>query len=270
MIIDFHTHIFPDAIADIVLADAEKNLELPSKGHGSERGLREHMKESGVDASVVLAVAPEARLVKKTNDWLLRIRDSRVIFFGTIHPDMADWEEEITRLKMEGVKGIKFNALLQKIKPDEKRMFPLYEKMAEEKMIALFHSGASYKQRNNLSEVLSTPERIARVIGSVPNLKVIAAHYGGNHMLEQVEEHLLGRDLYIDTSYPPDVFALEPQRIVRMVRRHGSEAFLFGTDFPWESQSRGIRYIRNLELSDWEKELILGGNAKRLLFEEAA
>ncbi|MBN1383200.1 MAG: amidohydrolase family protein [Deltaproteobacteria bacterium] len=270
MIIDFHTHIFPDAVAAAVVADAEENLELPTKGSGNEQGLRGHMRESGVDVSVALAVAPEGRLVRKTNDWLLNIRDSHLVFLGTIHPDMPDWDQEIARLKNEGVKGIKFNALLQKIAPDEKKMFPIYEKMAKEKMIALFHSGASHKERNNPSAALSTPERIARVMDAVPNLTIIAAHYGGNHMLAQVEEHLLGRRLYIDTAFPPDVFALDPQRIARLIRKHGAHQVLFGTDWPWERQERGIRYIRGLDLPEKEMDMILGGNAERLLFDRKA
>jgi len=267
MIIDIHTHIFPDAIAETVVSDAEKSLELPAKGSGTEKGLREQMKESGVDVSVVLAVSPEARLVRKTNDWLLKVQDKSLVFFGTIHPDMPDWEHEIVRLKNAGVKGIKFNALLQKIMPDDKRMFPIYEKMAEEELIALFHSGASHKERNNLCGVLSTPERIASVMDSVPRLKIIAAHYGGNHMLDQVEDRLVGRDLYIDTAYPPDVFSLDARRVVRMIRKHGAHKVLFGTDWPWESQERGIRYIRSLDLSEREKDLVLGVNGENLLLD---
>ena len=267
MIIDIHTHIFPDKIADLVLANSERSLDLPAKAKGTEKSLRNHMDEIGVEVSIVLAVSPEARLVKKTNDWLLSIQDQRLKFFGTIHPDLPDWEQEIARLNKENVKGIKFNALLQEIRPDDKRMFPIYDEMAEKGMIALFHSGSSYKQRHELSKVVATPERIGKVIDAFPNLKVIAAHYGGNHMLEQMEEHLLGRDLYIDTSYPPNVYALDPRRIVDIIHRHGAERVLFGTDYPWETQDRGISYVRGLALSEKEKEGILGENAKKLLFD---
>jgi predicted TIM-barrel fold metal-dependent hydrolase len=266
MIIDIHTHIFPEKIADSVLSNAEANLGLPKKATGTERGLREHMAISGTDLSIVLAVAPEPRLVKRTNDWLLSIRDSRLQFFGTIHPDMDDWEYELVRLKREGVKGIKFNALIQGIRPDDERMFPLYDWMEREGMVVLFHSGASHRQRDDLSKVISTPERIARVVDQFPKLKVIAAHYGGNHMLEEARRHLYGRDLYLDTSYPPDVSALRSEFVLQIIRTHGAHKVLFGTDYPWESQIDGIRYINGLGLKEYEKEAILGGNAKRLLF----
>ena len=91
MIIDFHTHIFPQMIAEDVLSKAEENLELPAKALGTEKDIRNHMDSSGTDISIVLAAAPEPRFVKRTNDWLLSIRDERIHFFGTLLPDLEDW-----------------------------------------------------------------------------------------------------------------------------------------------------------------------------------
>lgn len=267
MIIDIHTHIFPEKIADSVLANAEANLGLPKKAPGTERGLRDHMARSGIDLSVVLAVAPEPRLVKRTNDWLLSIKDSSLQFFGTIHPDMDDWEDELKRLKGEGVKGIKFNALIQGIRPDEERMFPLYEWMAREGMAVLFHAGASHRERHDPSRIIATPESIARVVDLFPKLKVIAAHYGGNHVLERAKKHLVGRNLYLDTSYPPDVNALSRDHVLEIIKDHGAHRILFGTDYPWETQTNGVSFIMGLDLTDEEKEAILGENARRLLFQ---
>ena len=146
-------------------------------------------------------------------------------------------------------------------------MFPIYEKMTEEDMVALFHAGASHKDRNHPEKILATPERISKVIDTFPGLKVIAAHFGGNHVLEQMKEHLLGRNVYFDTSYPPDVYAHDPKLVTSIIHEHGAERILFGTDYPWETQRRGIQYIRSLDLTEKEKTLILGENARRILFE---
>lgn len=268
MIIDIHTHIFPDKIAEAALANAEIELQLPAMAPGTERGLREHMKRSGTDLSIVLGVAPEPKFVEKINDWLLSIRDDRIQFFATIHPDLEGWERELERLERQGVKGIKFHAPLQKIRPDDERMFPIYEKMVEAGMAALFHTGTSFKERNEPWKALATPERVAKVLDAFPNLKTIAAHWGGNHMMEQMKEYLLGRDVYLDTSYPPDVNALELEEIIGIIRGHGAERILFGTDYPWETQVNGLDYIRRLNLTEEEKGLILAENARRLLFDD--
>jgi predicted TIM-barrel fold metal-dependent hydrolase len=267
MIIDFHTHIFPDKIAGAVLDNTFKALGLPAIAPGTEQGLRDHMRKSGVDLAIVLAVSPDARLVQKTNDWISSLCDDQVQFFGTIHPDLEDWAGELKRLKERGVKGIKFNSLLQGIRPDDPKLFPIYEWMGQEGMIALFHAGGSYQDRHSPGNILATPERIAKVLDLFPNLKVIAAHFGGNHVLDQMKTHLLGRNLYLDTSYPPDVFSLDPGEVLGIIRGHGAGRVLFGTDFPWESAERGIRYLLNLGLTDQEKEGILGENARKLLFD---
>jgi predicted TIM-barrel fold metal-dependent hydrolase len=266
MIVDFHTHIFPHMIAEEILANTEENLELPAKALGTKKDIIDHMNISGTDISIVLAAAPEPKFVKKTNDWLLSVRDERIQFFGTVLPDLDDWEEELMRLKKEDVKGIKFNALIQKIRPDDEKMFPIYEKMMEENMVALFHAGASQKDRNHPEKILATPERISKVIDTFPGLKVISAHFGGNHVLDQMKEHLLGKNVYLDTSYPPDIYSLDPKLTTSIIQKHGAERILFGTDYPWETQARGIQYIRSLDLTEMEKALILGENARRILF----
>ena len=51
----------------------------------------------------------------------------------------------------------------------------------------------------------------------------------------------------------------------KIIKKHGAEKILFGSDFPWHLPSQEIDLINSLELSASDKELILGGNAERLL-----
>ncbi len=99
MMIDCHTHIFPDRIAPKVIEMNEKEMDLKPYGTGTLSGLLSYMDEAGLDFSVVLGVAPMARLVKSTNDWLLSLSNHRVIVFGTVTPDYENWKEEIRRLE---------------------------------------------------------------------------------------------------------------------------------------------------------------------------
>jgi len=266
MIIDIHTHIFPEKIAGTVLANAEKNLGLPPLAPGTKEGLIDKMDESGTDLSIVLGVAPESRYARSINDWLLSIRDNRVQCFGAIHPDMEGWEEELKRLKDHGVRGLKLHCLVQNIRPDDPRMYRIYEEAAG-KFILFFHAGGSPKKTNHPQEIMGTPARIAKVLDDFPGMKVIAAHFGGHQVLEQMKAHLLGREVYLDTSYPPNLSDLPPDEVLSIIRAHGVDKILLGTDFPWETQTRCLKYIRNLKLTEEEKEKILGGNARRLLFE---
>jgi predicted TIM-barrel fold metal-dependent hydrolase len=265
MVIDFHTHIFPDKVARAVQADAEKYLGLPAFAPATQEGLRRKMDESGTDLSIVLAVAPHPKFVSSINEWLLKIRDDRVQFFGAIHPDMDGWEDELRKLKDNGVRGLKLNSLLQRIRPDDPGMYKIYEKAGRD-FIFLFHAGGSSKPKDPPEETLATPARIAKVLNDFPGMTVIAAHFGGNHALEEMREHLLGKTVYLDTSYPPDLTILPPDEVATLVRSHGVDMVLFGTDFPWETQERCLRYFRSLPLAEEEKEKILGGNARKLLF----
>ena len=54
MIIDAHTHIYPEKIAAKAIEKLEKNSGVKAKTNGIESGLRESMKEAGIDYSLLL------------------------------------------------------------------------------------------------------------------------------------------------------------------------------------------------------------------------
>ena len=58
---------------------------------------------------------------------------------------------------------------------------------------------------------------------------------------------------------------LDTAQFMEFVKIFGAEKILFGTDSPWTSQKTSIEFIKNLPLSDDDKDKILGGNAQRLL-----
>jgi predicted TIM-barrel fold metal-dependent hydrolase len=267
MIIDCHTHIFPDNIAPKVLEMNEEKLGLKPYGTGTLNGVMSYMDEAGVTSIVVLSVAPLARFVKVTNEWLLSLASPRVILFGTVTPDYEDWNEEIRRLKVGGAKGIKINSLFQDIIPDDPLMYPIYEKLIEEEMFIFFHSGKGEGESKQDSP-RSSPKQLRKVHDDLPNLKMIVAHFGGYDMLNEARKYLVGQDVFLDTSYFPTIKDLDPEEVADLIRTHGAEHILYGTDYPWGKQgpSQGWEYsfIQNLPLREKEKEMILGKNALAL------
>jgi len=267
MIIDCHTHIFPEKIAPKILSSNESYLGLAYYGSGTTADLLRYMDEGGVDRAVAFGVAPEGKLVKATNDWLLSQANEKLVLFGTITPDYEDWEWEIDRIKAGGIVGIKFNPLFQEILPDDRIMYPIYEKLAQEGMPVYYHAGKGGSQKER-SQVRATPERLRRVIDDHPDLHLICAHFGGHEMLEDVEEYLVGQDVFFDTSYTPSCKELDPAFIRRLIQNHGAERFLYGTDYPWGKQGGEYgweyEYINALDISETDKELLRSGNARRL------
>ena len=88
---------------------------------------------------------------------------------------------------------------------------------------------------------------------------------GGLHIQNEVMEQLAGKaDLYFDTAYTADPW-MDKATMEKMIRLHGADKILFGSDFPWHLPLHELEFIDSLGISAEEKELITGGNARRLL-----
>ena len=261
MLIDFHTHCFADPIYEKAIA-ALIDLSGGYKPYhdGSLSGLLNSMDKSGVDISVVHSIATKEKQTRIINDWVISIKSDRIIPFGTIHPDYADWENEIERLKAEGIKGIKFHPDYQGFFVDDRKMYPIYEKTAQENMTALFHCGRDIAFPEL---VRNTPARFRKVLEDIPELTAVGAHMGGHEMFEEVEEVLAGADLYLDTSFAH--YILGDSKFTALIKKHGVERILFGSDSPWDDACGLARIIDSLDFTSKEKDMIFFENAKWLL-----
>ena len=267
MIVDCHAHIFPEKIASKVLELNRQNLGLEPYGSGTTSDLIAYLDRAGIDYAIAFGVAPDGKLVRATNDWLLSQANERLLLFGTMTPDFEQWESEIDRLKAAGVIGIKFNPLFQKIVPEDPIMYPIYEKLAQEDMFVFFHSGKGCAH-DDRADMRSTPAGLRRLHEDHPGLRLICAHFGGSGMLDEVLTYLAGEDLFLDTSQTPTCKELDVGTVLELINKHGSDRILYATDYPWARQ--GTKYgweyewIRTLSIPEEDKELILGGNAQRL------
>lgn len=261
MIIDVHTHIFPEKIAESAVKSLADRSGLTPYHNGRLEELLKLMEEGGVDYSVIQSIATNPRQNIKVNDFAISLlKVPGIIPFGSIHPELEDWEKEIERLKEAGIKGIKFHPDYQDFFVDEERMIPVYRKIFSMDMAILFHSGVDIGLPD---PVHCTPERVNRIIGEFEGKKVIFAHMGAHLLWDDVEKYMLGKDFYIDTSFSVD--EMEKERAVRMIEKHGTDKVLFGTDSPWKKQKPYVEYIRGLGLSKEDTDKILGLNAEKLL-----
>ena len=290
--IDIHVHAFPDKVATKAIESLEAVYGVKAFSDGTVAGLLAHMAESGVDLAVIQAVSTTPRQVISINTWISGLSQisgapaddpdvetqSPIMGFGTIHPKFEGYRDEIWRMKELGIRGVKFQPTFQEFYPDDERMFPIYEEIIKAGLIILFHAGDEIKP---VPLIYSTPERLARVLDAMQSeidnynyrvqiesnsqgpVKIVAAHLGGYRMWDQVEEHLLGRDLYFDASY---VFGhLDLACAIQTIRSHGIDRILFGSDFPFARQREDIQAIQQLDITQEEKEKILSENASRLL-----
>lgn len=260
MVIDIHTHCFSDKIAARAVRTLAQRSSLSPFTDGTVDGLKNSMTKSGVDISVVQTIATKPDQTTGINRWAYEVQDKNILCFGTIHPECTEWLSEIKWLAEMGFKGVKFHPDYQNFFVDEPRLLPIYQSLFEHGLVILFHAGIDVGLPRPYH---CTPQRLVKVIDLFPGSKIVAAHMGGWRSWDDVEKYLMGRDLYFDTSF--SYSELGSEHMERIIRQHGADKILFGTDSPWTDQAMEISDIKSLNLRVEETNMILGGNAKRLL-----
>jgi uncharacterized protein len=264
LIIDCHTHIFPDKNAASILENTAKLFNVPTFGAATAADLLKKMDSCGISHSVIHMVSPTAAGVLDTNTWLIKLKQDRLIKFGTLHPAFKKVEEEIIRLKDGGVKGVKFQPDVQQFTPDDKKLtYAIYEALAKHGLKVMFHVGGeplpSPRDR-------SKPSMILNIARDFPGLKIIAAHLGGLNMWEDVYEMLAGMpNIYLESSLSYEF--IKPVMAEKIMRRHGHDKIFFGTDYPFGDIKTSLAAARSVPfLTAEEKEDVLGRNAWKFFF----
>ena len=280
MIIDFHTHTFPDKIADAALEKLRSAAHVKTFSDGTTHGLSHVARAAGVDLSIVLPVATSPKQVAHINDFAAKTNETTdetgLFSFGCMHPDYPEWHEELGRIKALGLKGIKLHPVYQGVDIDDPRFLRILERAGELGLIVVTHAGHDI---GFPGVEHCTPEMTLRAIKQVGPVKLVLAHMGGWQHWDKVEELLTDQPIWLDTSfstgalsplddgsrYTEEFRMLDDTAFLRLVRAIGADRVLFGTDSPWSDQSAELDRIRSMPLTEEEKEAILGGNAQSLL-----
>ena len=240
MIIDFHTHSFPDDIADRAVGRLAQSGGIPNYLDGRVDSIKASMKKAGIDYSVLLPIATKPSQHTTINKIAIEtnksFKSTGIISFGTIHPDNDDYKTIISDLAKAGVPGIKLHPVFQRTNIDDPRCLRIIECANDNDLIVSIHCGMDISFPN-CDE--ASVERLANMIKEVPPHKLVLAHMGGWSMYDEVCD--------------------------QMVRTHGSDHILFGTDSPWSDQSESLHLLRTSGLTPEELTAIEGGNAATLL-----
>ncbi len=258
-IIDVHTHAWPDKVADKAREYLEDLFKVKLVSSPTVDTLIEFMDRNQIDVSCLCAVASRPEQVPSINDWLFSVRSERLRIFCALHPEYEKWKEEIQRIREKG-DGIKFQPEFQDFYVDDQNIFGIYEEIEKVGLPVLFHCG---EELSGTMKVRSSPSRIRHVHERFPGLKIIAAHFGGFRMWDEVKKYLLGEDIYVDTAY---FFRHLPEEDIKyFISHHPQERILFGTDFPLIDQKEDIDYLTHLDIPLSSKEKIFSLNAAQLL-----
>lgn len=280
MIIDFHTHTFPDAICAKVIRKLSAASGTKAFTDASMKALKESMQKAGIDYSVNLPVMTTPEQVEKINHSMLENRESLlaegIVAFGGLHPAYEDYRAEIRRLKEGGIKGIKLHPAYQNVDLTDPRMMRMIDAASEEDLIVLIHAGIDIGIYNH---DYASVKQILQVVKEIAPPKFVLAHMGGWGCWDDVESDLCGAPVYLDTAFsigeitvnpeapnpPIRTVNLQEDQFLRIVRKHGTDKVLFATDSPWEDQTEYLKRIHSMKLTETESTQILGENAGRLL-----
>ena len=287
MIIDFHTHTFPDRIAASTVSLLAARAHIRPFSDATQSGLLSSMKTAGIDGSVILPVATAPRQVAHINDSSALINRTFLnedgtaaespflISLGCMHPELENWEEELERIASMGLLGIKIHPIYQGIRLDDPRFVRILKKCGQLGLIVCAHAGDDI---GFPGVVKCSPEMARRALDEAGEVTMVLAHMGGWRNWEDVPKYLKDTQAYIDTSFSTgmipgeegfykkeDLPMLDQEGFMRILDAFGCERVLLGSDSPWSDQAASLEWIRALPLSDSQKEAVSGGNAERLL-----
>ncbi|MCH5265940.1 MAG: amidohydrolase family protein [Lachnospiraceae bacterium] len=270
MIIDAHTHIYPEKIVKKAIAKLEANSGIPAKVNGLKSGLTASMKEAGVDYSVLLPVATSPRQVDSINEEAgqtnASAKETGLLSFGGIHPDTPNYKEVLKRIQALGLKGIKLHPDYQETFFDDIRYKRIVAAATELGLYIMVHAGEDIGLPDPIH---CRPKQVREVLAETESDRLILAHMGGWRLWDEVEEQLAGEKVYFDTAFSTDSVEatgmLGKEEFVHLVRAHGADRIVFGTDSPWSGQKENVEWLRQTSLTEEEKEKIFAGNMRKIL-----
>ncbi|HEX6299982.1 MAG TPA: amidohydrolase family protein [Acidimicrobiia bacterium] len=216
---------------------------------------------------------------------------SRLIGVGTLplgHPDAA--VAEVSRVTDLGFPAVEIGADVNGSDLDDPALEPVWSALEESRLVVILHPAGFTEARrltdyylvNVIGMPLSTTLAVTRLILSGvfernPGLRMVLVHGGGylpfywartdhafrhrpemrNHIDRLPSEYL--QDLYFDLT------VFDPGMVETLANRFGADHLLIGTDYPFDmGETDPLALLAQTELGPEERELIAGGNARRL------
>ena len=277
MIIDFHTHIYPPWLRprreEFLRRDATfgELFASPKARMATAERLIRRMDQDGVDVSVVMGIGwTDVDLARAANDYLIDAvtkHPDRLVALACVNPSWGTVAvQEVRRCVDSGLRGI------GELHPhtqgydlgDRETMTPLMEIASEHALIVTTHSsepvGHDYPGKGT-----TYPEVLWQFIRNFSDVSIVCAHWGGGlplyGLMPEVKDGL--SHTYFDSAattllYDAQVFETAASVV-------GAERILMGSDYPLVRARKVIGQVESSALSQSEKDLIVGGNAKRLL-----
>lgn len=261
MIIDIHTHI--NNYHEERVVSLEDCLDK----------LTETMKENHVNYSLVLTSykVNEHRPSTQKVVEAIQGRDNLGVVAGIsyLNYDHRDLREISEYLEAGLIKGLKLYPGYEPFYPHDNRMKVVYDMAVEYDVPVMFHSGDTYSPKGKIK--YSHPIHIDDVAVDFPELKIVICHVGNPWIKDCMEVVYKNKNVYTDFSglvlgnFSDKFERFMKNELEEMITYAGNPRYLlYGTDWPISNMSSYLNFIKQLDLPDEKKELILWKNAAEL------
>lgn len=267
MIIDFHTHVFPDKIFERTIALLSEKGGIPAFSSGSINGMLGEMERGGIDIAINQPVLTRPDQFDSILRYAQEINETfaasprRLMSFAGIHPACEGIDKKMALIQDCGFLGVKIHPDYQNTYANDEGYVKILECAKKLDLIVITHAGIDTAYQGSVPHC--SPSHALDLIRQVPHGKLVLAHYGANFMFDEVYELLCGEDVYFDTAYILRFIGKEMFK--KILHKHGEERVLFATDSPWSPVKEDVEILRSFELGEENEEKIFSGNARRLL-----
>ncbi|HSV96115.1 MAG TPA: amidohydrolase family protein [Spirochaetota bacterium] len=276
MVIDFHTHIFPDRIVrnrDDFLDDADFRAiygSVKSRIVGGD-GLLRAMDENGIDAAVVMGFPwSDADRLWLHNDYLLESASAsggRILpFCGLPVGEAGAVSRSVERARTDGFAGIGEVAFYSTgLTAETARILPsLFSAARKAALPVCVHVNEPLGHRY-AGKYATDFSMLYESIGAEAGLPIILAHWGGGilfyELMPEVKEAFA--DVYYDTAASPFLYRDEVYPAALSIT--GVEKILFGSDYPLAGYRPYLDAMEAAPFSDIQRRAVMGENARKLL-----
>ena len=271
-VVDGHAHTYMDGLAGRIIGSfTELHMMEPtaSLGPGPMDALLEKMRRDGVDYTVVANFGP-VKAIDKINRWTLDVCEKNpcLIPLVSVHPGMS--AEEFQSLVDDGAKGVKMHNGIQGFDACDPGLEEIYRICADCGLPITLHCGEV--SRLHLND-LTDEEHFERAVREHPDNMFVLTHLaeGNPETFCRLAENYC--NFIYDTSIAfsgdhcihriHDDFWEDDGNAAKAFRTVGCDRIAFGSDYPYGNPISDIVRILSLDLTDREKEAVLGGNTLR-------
>ena len=273
MIIDFHTHNFPDALAPKAVAALTRQLQgaFPPVADGTVSAQLRDMDAAGVDLSVVCPIATKPTQFDVILRRSVAVREGaegeeaarRLLFLASIHPFDPDFAAHARTIAEAGIPGIVVHPYYQNISLDDPVVWPTFAAARDNGLFVMSHCGNDAGYPN--APACCSPIQIEKLLNAVPDLTFVACHLGGfdGSPIHAVDRLLPFEKCFIDTARIANQD--DNPEADRIVAEWPADRMLFGTDYFWRDERLLADWVNNARPDEAEREHIFHHNAERLL-----